>query len=30
MRIVERPEDFEQMLESSKREALKSFGDDQV
>lgn len=30
MRIVERPEDFEAMLESSKRESLKSFGDDNV
>ncbi|RKP08848.1 carbamoyl-phosphate synthase L chain, ATP binding domain-containing protein [Thamnocephalis sphaerospora] len=30
MRIVERPEDFEEMLASSKREGLKSFGDDQV
>ncbi|KAI9598808.1 carbamoyl-phosphate synthase L chain, ATP binding domain-containing protein [Syncephalis fuscata] len=30
MRIVERPEDFEEMLTSSKREAIKSFGDDQV
>ncbi|KAJ1718039.1 hypothetical protein LPJ61_006920, partial [Coemansia biformis] len=30
MRIVERREDFEAMLDSSRREALKSFGDDQV
>ena len=30
MRIVERPEDFELMLESSIREAIKSFGDDKV
>ncbi|KAJ1913843.1 hypothetical protein IWQ60_009053 [Tieghemiomyces parasiticus] len=30
MRIVERPEDFTVMLESSRRESLKSFGDDQV
>ncbi|KAJ2802645.1 hypothetical protein H4R20_003198 [Coemansia guatemalensis] len=30
MRIVERPEDFAIMLESSRREALKSFGDDKV
>ncbi|XP_004364436.1 3-methylcrotonyl-CoA carboxylase biotin-containing subunit [Capsaspora owczarzaki ATCC 30864] len=30
MRIVEKPEDFEAMLESSKRESLKSFGDDNV
>ncbi|KAI8055840.1 3-methylcrotonoyl-CoA carboxylase subunit alpha [Syncephalis plumigaleata] len=30
MRIVEKPEDFEEMLASSKREAIKSFGDDQV
>ncbi len=30
MRIVERPEDFELMLESSIREAVKSFGDDKV
>ncbi|KAJ3113048.1 hypothetical protein HK098_007834 [Nowakowskiella sp. JEL0407] len=30
MRIVEKPEDFAMMLESSKREAIKSFGDDQV
>ena len=30
MRIVERPEEFMEMLESAKREALKSFGDDRV
>ncbi|KAJ1811664.1 hypothetical protein LPJ75_004037 [Coemansia sp. RSA 2598] len=30
MRIVERPEDFDMMLESSRREAVKSFGDDRV
>ncbi|KAJ2079079.1 hypothetical protein H4R24_004032 [Coemansia sp. RSA 988] len=30
MRIVERREDFAMMLESSRREALKSFGDDKV
>ncbi len=30
MRIVERPEDFEEMLASSRRESLKSFGDDRV
>ncbi|PIA14584.1 methylcrotonyl-CoA carboxylase [Coemansia reversa NRRL 1564] len=30
MRIVERREDFGMMLESSRREALKSFGDDKV
>eukprot|EP00128_Syssomonas_multiformis_P014382 Colp12_sorted_trinity150504_noHs@19407 len=30
MRIVERPEDFESMLESSRREAMKSFNDDHV
>jgi 3-methylcrotonyl-CoA carboxylase alpha subunit len=30
MRIVEKAEDFEEMLESSKREAIKSFGDDKV
>ncbi|KAI9504897.1 carbamoyl-phosphate synthase L chain, ATP binding domain-containing protein [Coemansia spiralis] len=30
MRIVEKPEDFEMMLESSRREAIKSFGDDNV
>ncbi|KAJ2710587.1 hypothetical protein H4R19_003675 [Coemansia spiralis] len=30
MRIVEQPEDFEAMLDSSRREALKSFGDDKV
>ncbi|KAJ1547461.1 hypothetical protein HK096_002805, partial [Nowakowskiella sp. JEL0078] len=30
MRIVENPIDFEMMLESSKREAIKSFGDDKV
>ena len=30
MRIVEKEEDFELMLESSKREAIKSFGDDKV
>ena len=30
MRIVEKPEDFEMMLESSRREANKSFGDDRV
>ncbi|KAI9089861.1 carbamoyl-phosphate synthase L chain, ATP binding domain-containing protein [Phlyctochytrium arcticum] len=30
MRIVEKPEDFELMLESAKREAIKSFGDDKV
>lgn len=30
MRIVERPEDFFDMLTSSRRESLKSFGDDKV
>ncbi|KAG9324441.1 hypothetical protein KVV02_004461 [Mortierella alpina] len=30
MRIVEKPEDFEIMLESSRREAMKSFSDDKV
>ncbi|KAG0237809.1 Methylcrotonoyl-CoA carboxylase subunit alpha, mitochondrial [Actinomortierella wolfii] len=30
MRIVEKPEDFEMMLESSRREAIKSFSDDKV
>jgi len=30
MRIVEKPADFEEMLMSSKRESLKSFGDDNV
>ena len=30
MRIVEKEEDFEIMLESSIREAIKSFGDDKV
>ncbi|KAJ1957419.1 hypothetical protein GGI12_005032, partial [Dipsacomyces acuminosporus] len=30
MRIVQKPEDFEMMLESSKREAIKSFSDDKV
>jgi 3-methylcrotonyl-CoA carboxylase alpha subunit len=30
MRIVEKAEDFDQMLESSKREAMKSFGDNRV
>ncbi|KAJ2274953.1 hypothetical protein GGH14_003953 [Coemansia sp. RSA 370] len=30
MRIVEKPADFEMMLDSSRREALKSFGDDNV
>ncbi|OMH81936.1 Methylcrotonoyl-CoA carboxylase subunit alpha, mitochondrial [Zancudomyces culisetae] len=30
MRVVEKEEDFEMMLESSKREAIKSFGDDKV
>lgn len=30
MRIVEKAEDFEMMLESSKRESIKSFGDDRV
>ncbi|KAJ1873549.1 hypothetical protein LPJ55_002210 [Coemansia sp. RSA 990] len=30
MRIVEKPQDFAMMLESSRREALKSFGDDNV
>ncbi|KAI8803351.1 carbamoyl-phosphate synthase L chain, ATP binding domain-containing protein [Cladochytrium replicatum] len=30
MRIVEKPEDFELMLESSRREAIKSFGNDTV
>ncbi|KAJ3040337.1 Methylcrotonoyl-CoA carboxylase subunit alpha, mitochondrial [Rhizophlyctis rosea] len=30
MRIVDKPEDFELMLESSRREAIKSFGDDKV
>lgn len=30
MRIVEKAEDFDIMLESSKREARKSFGDDTV
>lgn len=30
MRIVNRPQDFLEMLESSKRESIKSFGDDKV
>ena len=30
MRIVEKAEDFDEMLTSSRREALKSFGDDTV
>ena len=30
MRIVERAEDFDEMLASSRRESLKSFGDDHV
>ncbi len=30
MRIVRSPEEFEAMLESSKRESIKSFGDDRV
>ncbi len=30
MRIVEKASDFEEMLQSSKRESLKSFGDDKV
>ncbi|KAI9193561.1 carbamoyl-phosphate synthase L chain, ATP binding domain-containing protein [Polychytrium aggregatum] len=30
MRIVEKAEDFDTMLESARREAIKSFGDDQV
>ena len=30
MRIVETAEDFTMMLESAKREAMKSFGDDKV
>lgn len=30
MRIVHKPEDFEMMLESSRREAIKSFSDDKV
>jgi len=30
MRIVEKEEDFEDMLTSSRREAMKSFGDDHV
>lgn len=30
MRIVRHPGEFEEMLESSKRESLKSFGDDKV
>ncbi|KAJ1945532.1 hypothetical protein EC988_005735, partial [Linderina pennispora] len=30
MRIVNKPEEFEMMLDSSKREAIKSFGDDKV
>lgn len=30
MRIVEKEQDFEMMLESSRREATKSFGDDRV
>ncbi|KAI8322594.1 hypothetical protein GQ54DRAFT_297304 [Martensiomyces pterosporus] len=30
MRIVHKPEEFDMMLESSKREATKSFGDDKV
>lgn len=30
MRIVENANDFEIMLESAKREAIKSFGDDEV
>ncbi|KAJ2158934.1 hypothetical protein GGF46_003406 [Coemansia sp. RSA 552] len=30
MRIVNKPQDFEMMLDSSRREAIKSFGDDNV
>lgn len=30
MRIVESPEEFQSMLESSRREAMKSFSDDKV
>ncbi|CAO3693897.1 unnamed protein product [Rhizopus stolonifer] len=30
MRIVKSPSEFEEMLESSKRESIKSFGDDKV
>jgi 3-methylcrotonyl-CoA carboxylase alpha subunit len=30
MRIVEKPEEFNDMLESSRREARKAFGDDRV
>jgi len=30
MRIVQKPEEFEAMLESSKHEAINSFGDDKV
>lgn len=30
MRIVNRPQEFLEMLESSKRESIKSFGDDKV
>ncbi|PVU89585.1 hypothetical protein BB559_005028 [Furculomyces boomerangus] len=30
MRVVEKEEDFEMMLDSAKREAIKSFGDDKV
>lgn len=30
MRIVRSPSEFEEMLESSKRESIKSFGDDKV
>ncbi|KAG0950170.1 hypothetical protein G6F57_000302 [Rhizopus arrhizus] len=30
MRIVQSPSEFEEMLESSKRESIKSFGDDKV
>ncbi|KAI9244939.1 carbamoyl-phosphate synthase L chain, ATP binding domain-containing protein [Sporodiniella umbellata] len=30
MRIVRHPSEFEEMLESSKRESIKSFGDDKV
>lgn len=30
MRIVRTPEEFDEMLDSSKREALKSFNDDRV
>lgn len=30
MRIVNNPEEFMEMLNSSKRESMKSFGDDRV